>query len=246
MTAARFLADPTALAASAAVIRLAGSEGRHAAAVRRLRPGEPIDLTDGAGLVVSGTVCAAGADWVEVRAEHRRVVPAATPQVTVVQALAKGDAGERAVAAMVELGVDSIVPWSAARSVVRWEGARGERSLQRWRTTAREAAKQSRRAWLPVVADLCMSTDLVERIRRAAVAVVLYESAAIPLSGLALPATGEVLLIVGPEGGITAEELDALAAAGAMLCRLGPSVLRTGTAGIAAAAVVLAGCGRWG
>lgn len=243
MTAARFLAEPAVLAADP--IRLEGPEGRHAAAVRRLRPGEQIDLTDGAGSVVSGLVTATGPDWVEMRVERRLSVPAPQPRVVVVQALAKGEAGERAVAAMVEVGVDEIVPWPASRSVMRWEGDRGARALARWRSTAREAAKQSRRSWLPVVPDPCSTAGLGERIRRAALALVLHEAATRPLAGLAFPATGDVLLIVGPEGGISAEELDSFGAAGAPECRLGPSVLRSATAGTAAAALVLAGCGRW-
>jgi 16S rRNA (uracil1498-N3)-methyltransferase len=244
VTAARFLAEPAALAGE--VIHLDGPEGRHAAAVRRLRPGERIDLTDGHGQVVCGTVTAVGPDWVDVRAESRVAVPAPTPWLVVVQALVKADAGERAVASMVEVGVDEIVPWPAARSVVRWEGVRGEKSLQRWRATAREAAKQSRRAWLPVVGDPCTPGTLTTRVRNAALAVVLHESATAPLAAQRLPTAGDLLLIVGPEGGIAPEEIDQLAAAGAQVCRLGPTVLRTSTAATAAAAVVLAGCGRWG
>lgn len=243
MTAARFLTDSAALAAQ--VIRLDGPEGRHAAAVRRLRPREPVDLTDGAGLVASGLITAAGPDWVEVAVEHRRSVPAAQPRLVVVQALVKGDAGERAVAALVEVGVEEILPWPASRSVVRWEGARGAKSAQRWRSTAREAAKQSRRAWLPTVGELCSADALSDRIRGAALAVALHESATAPLTALRLPTEGEIVLIVGPEGGMATEELAMLADAGARPARLGPSVLRTATAATAAAAVILAGCGRW-
>ena len=243
MTAARFFAEPASLAAEQ--IRLDGPEGRHAAAVRRLRPGEPIDLTDGAGLVVSGIVTATGPDWVEARVERRIAVPAPAPRLVVVQALAKGDAGERALAALVEVGADEIVPWPASRSVVRWAGARGEKSLSRWRSTAREAAKQSRRAWLPVVGDPCPTPDLVDRLRSAALAVVLHESATIPLVGVRLPAAGEIVLVVGPEGGIGPEELALFTDAGVSPCRLGPSVLRTATAATAAASVVLARSGRW-
>lgn len=244
MTAARFLAATAALQAER--VRLDGPEGRHAAAVRRLRPGEPIDLTDGAGLVVSGVVTTVGPDWLEVQALDRRSVPAPEPRLVVVQALVKGDAAERAVAALVELGVEEVVPWPAARSVVQWEGTRGHKGLQRWRSTAREAAKQSRRAWLPVIPYPCTTAELAGRTRAAALAVVLHESAAASVARVDWPRGGEVLLIVGPEGGLTAEELDVLAGAGARSCRLGPTVLRSATAGGAAAAVALAGCGRWG
>lgn len=243
MTAARFLTDSAALAGD--VLRLDGPEGRHAAAVRRLRPGEPIEATDGSGRVASGVITATGPDWVEARIERRTSVPAPQPRVVVVQALAKGDAAERAVAALVEVGVEEILPWLAMRSVVRWQAGRGEKSLQRWRSIAREAAKQSRRAWLPTVGEPCSIDTLRERIRRATLAVALHESATTPLAGLALPTAGELVLIIGPEGGISAEELEELTDAGARPCRLGASVLRTATAATAAAAVILAGCGRW-
>lgn len=243
MTAARFLVPSAALATDP--IRLDGPEGRHAAAVRRLRPGEPIEVTDGAGQVAAGTVAATGPDWLDIAVQRRISVPAANPRLVVVQALAKGDASERAVAALVEVGVDEIVPWPADRSVVRWQGERGERSLQRWRSTAREAAKQARRAWLPAVTNVASPPQLADRIRAAALAIVLHESATAPLTGLVLPAAGDVLLVIGPEGGISTEELGEFQARGAALCRLGPTVLRTSTAGAAGAAVVLAGCGRW-
>ncbi len=243
MTAARFLTDAAAL--TAPVIRLDGPEGHHAAAVRRLRPGEPVDLTDGAGAVASGVISAVGPSWVEVAVEQRTFLATPQPRLVVVQALAKGDAGERAVAALVEVGVEEIVPWPASRSVLRWEGERGAKALQRWRSTAREAAKQSRRAWLPRVGEPCSADTLRDRIRGAALAAALHESATVPLTALRLPTEGEIVLIVGPEGGMAAEELAMLADAGARPARLGPSVLRTATAATAAAAVILAGCGRW-
>jgi 16S rRNA (uracil1498-N3)-methyltransferase len=163
----------------------------------------------------------------------------------VVQGLAKGDRGELAVEMMTEVGVDDLVAWSAARSVTRWEGARGERSLGKWRTIAREAAKQSRRAWIPSVTGPASLADVVDRVSSAACAVVLEANAAVPLSRLALPGTGDVVLVVGPEGGIAPAERSALTAAGAIEARLGPTVLRTSTAGAAAAAVLLSRSGRW-
>jgi 16S rRNA (uracil1498-N3)-methyltransferase len=224
---------------------LSGSEGRHAAVVRRLRVGERADLSDGAGTLASGVVTAVGPEEVAISLRSVHPVPFPAPRITVVQALAKGDRGELAVEMMTEVGVDCLVAWSASRSVTRWEGARGERSLGKWRTVAREAAKQSRRAWIPDVRGPATLADVVTRVSAAACAVVLEADAAVPLSRLALPSAGDVVLVVGPEGGTSPAERSALTAAGAIEARLGPTVLRTSTAGSAAVAVLLSRCGRW-
>jgi 16S rRNA (uracil1498-N3)-methyltransferase len=226
-------------------ILLDGPEGRHAATVRRLRPGERADLTDGAGLVVECVVTSVGRDSLELQATARRHEPAPEPRIVVVQALPKGDRGELAVETMTEVGVDMIVPWAAARCVTQWRPERRAKALGRWRTTAREAAKQARRAWLPEVTDLASTADVAARVADAALAVVLHEEAERPLSGLRIPAEGDLVVVVGPEGGLTAEELTAFAAAGGLPALLGPTVLRTSTAGVAAASVLLTRTGRW-
>jgi 16S rRNA (uracil1498-N3)-methyltransferase len=164
--------------------------------------------------------------------------------VVLVQALAKGDRGELAVELATEVGVDEVVPWSAARCVVKWEGERGAKALARWRSTAREATKQSRRSWLPVVHEPHSTAQVVERARTGTL-LVLHESAEQPLADIDLPASGDVLLVVGPEGGLTEEELEALATAGVVPVRLGRSVLRTSTAGAAGISVVSALTSRW-
>jgi len=246
-----FLADPLP---PVGPFVLDGAEGRHAAAARRLRAGEPLLLSDGRGRVASCVVDGVnGVDGVDggrgcVRLEVRRRWSVAQPAVRVVlaQALVKGDRGELAVELATEAGVDAVLPWRAARSVANWDtGPRGARALQRWRATAREAAKQSRRAWLPVVDEPVSTDELAQRVAGAACSVVLHESAATPLAAVPLPAAGEVLLVVGPEGGIADVELSALVGAGAVAARLGPTVLRTSTA----AAVALGALGvltqRW-
>jgi 16S rRNA (uracil1498-N3)-methyltransferase len=234
---------------------LSGPEGRHAATVRRLRPGERLDVTDGAGGGLACEVVRVRRDAVDCRVVARRSEPAPVPRIVLVQALAKGDRGERAVEMLTEVGVDEIVPWSAARAVVRWEGERGERARERWRVIAAEAAKQSRRLRWPSVADLAGTADVAARVARVAtagLAVVLHEDGGMPLAGLVRSPAGrrpppeEILLVVGPEGGITADELAAFRAAGGTVARLGPTVLRTSTAGVVAAAVVLADTRRWG
>jgi 16S rRNA (uracil1498-N3)-methyltransferase len=240
-----FLADRTALESD--VVVLSGAEGRHAAIVRRLRPGERADVADGAGLVAECVVAGPlrGGDGLELTVLARRQEPRPDPAITVVQALPKGDRGELAVEEMTEVGVDRIVPWAAARSVTVWQGARGERSLGKWRLTAREAAKQSRRAWIPEVTELAATADVAVLAAEAACAIVLEPGAAVSLGRLSLPESGDLLIVVGPEGGITDGEIAAFQTAGATGCRLGPTVLRTSTAGTVAAAIVLTRSGRW-
>jgi 16S rRNA (uracil1498-N3)-methyltransferase len=180
------------------------------------------------------------AELTDVREE-----PPGRPRITVVQALPKGDRGELAVETMTEVGVDAIVPWAAARCITQWKGERGLKALAKWRATAREAGKQSRRVRFPEVADAATTRQVAALLAGADFAAVLHESGEIPLATAELPASGEIVLVVGPEGGVSPEELEAFARAGARPYRLGPSVLRTSTAGTAATAVLLARTGRW-
>ena len=233
------MSNPVFLCADLAGDRvvLDGPEGRHAATVKRLRVGEPLDLVDGTGTRCTGVVTATTKDTVTVAVGAREVEPAPSPRITLVQALAKGDRGELAVELATEVGVDEVVPWAAARCVVRWEGDRGAKALERWRSTAREAGKQSRRAWFPVVRGPLRTAEVAALPGQV---LVLHEDATTPLSAVSL--AGDVVLVVGPEGGISPEELALL---GGTAVRLGPSVLRTSSAGAAAAAVVSARTGRW-
>lgn len=238
-----FLAEPPDLVRSRFL--LGGPEGRHAATVRRLRAGERLDLTDGAGSVAECVVDEAVKDglWVQVLRRHQ--VPRPCPRLVVVQGLPKGDRGELAVEMMTEVGVDVIVPWAAARCVTRWQGERAAKGLARWRGTAREAGKQARRFHLPEVAEMATTSRVEEVLADASLGVVLHEEAETALSGLAPPPDGDIVVVVGPEGGITDEEIARFRAAGAVPALLGTTVLRTSTAGVAAAAVLQARTGRW-
>ena len=139
-----------------------------------------------------------------------------------------------------------MVPWAAARCVAVWKGERATKSLARWRATAREAAKQARRAWFPEVAGLASTAEVAALVAGADLAVVLHEDASEPLAALPVPAEGRVVVVVGPEGGLTDDEVATLVAAGGRAVRLGPEVLRTSTAGVVAAAALLARTPRWG
>lgn len=227
-------------------VEVDGDEAHHAVAVRRLRVGEQVVLTDGAGRSVTGSVTSTGKRTFAVSVEVVTDDSAPTPAFTVVQALPKGDRGELAVEVLTEIGVSRIVPWAASRSVAVWKGERAHKSLARWRSTAREAAKQARRSWLPAVEPLASTAEVLSLVSSADLAVVLHEEATTSLASVTVPAAGEVLVVVGPEGGLAPDELAALSDAGALVVRLGSEVLRTSTAGVAAVAALLSRTERWG
>ncbi|MGW0902386.1 16S rRNA (uracil(1498)-N(3))-methyltransferase [Streptomyces sp. NPDC002853] len=244
MTAPVFVVETFGNAAGRHV--LDGPEGRHAVSVKRLHAGEDVVLTDGAGrwadCVVEDTE---GKDRLILRMGSVREEAPQEPRITVVQALPKGDRGELAVETMTETGVDAIVPWSASRCITQWKGERGLKALGKWRATAREAGKQSRRVRFPEVADAMSTKQVAALLAAADLAAVLHEEGSEPLATADLPAAGHIVLVVGPEGGVSPDELAAFADAGAKPYRLGRSVLRTSTAGTAAAALLLGRTGRW-
>jgi 16S rRNA (uracil1498-N3)-methyltransferase len=226
-------------------VRVEGDEAHHAVAVRRMRVGEALVLTDGLGRSATGEVAATAKRELTVSVSSVESSPRPEPRVVVVQALAKGDRGELAVAVLTEVGVDRIVPWAAARSVADWKGERGARSLNRWQATARESAKQARRSWFPEVATLASTAEVVGLLGSAAGGVVLHEKADASLAAFDVPSSGDLVVVVGPEGGVTGEELAAFEGAGATAVRLGSEVLRTSTAGVAAVAALLSRTPRW-
>jgi 16S rRNA (uracil1498-N3)-methyltransferase len=197
VTAPVFLADRDRLVEGARVM-LDGPQGRHAVTVRRLAPGEAVVLSDGAGRIAHCKVTAAAKNRLELDVLDVYDEPLPQQRLVVIQALPKSDRGELAVGTMTEVGVDVIVPWAAARCIAQWRGERTEKALGRWRATAREAAKQARRSWLPDVTELASTAQVAARIRAAATAVMLHEEATAAIGDIRLPATGDILLIVGP------------------------------------------------
>ena len=226
-------------------IVLSGAEGRHAATVRRLAPGERADVTDGDGMLAECVVTGSGPDLLELAVLARRADPAPDPRIVVVQAIAKGDRGELAVEIMTEVGVDVVVPWAAERCVAKWRGDRGQRALERWRVTAREAAKQARRARFPEITAPAETSGVARLAAAAAAAIILDPDAPAGLRSLPLPARGDIVVVIGPEGGISPAEAARLTSAGAVSARLGPSVLRASSAGAVAAALLLSAGDRW-
>ncbi len=221
-----------------------GDEGFHASNVRRLRPGEEFDLSDGAGEIAHCIVEETAKATLTVRVLDRRSVSAPTPFVTVVQALPKSDRSELAVELATEAGADAFIAWHAARCVARWDGPRVEKGLRRWRATARSAARQSRRAHIPSVSGVMSTPELVEQVRGTRT-LVLHESATMPLAEALVAQTDSLMLVVGPEGGIADDEIEQLSAASATAVRLGPTVLRTSTAAAVALGALGALTGRW-
>jgi 16S rRNA (uracil1498-N3)-methyltransferase len=241
-----FLVAPERLAgvrAGGSVV-LDGPEGRHAATVRRIGVGESVLLSDGRGTRATAEVLAAGKAELELTVTAVEEDPEPALRLVLVQALAKADRDDQAIESATELGVDEVVPWQAVRSIVVWRGDRASKALRKWESVVTAAAKQSRRSRVPVVAEPVGQGALVERIRGSALALVLHEDATTPLAGQTLPDSGDVLVVVGPEGGISPEELAAFEEAGAVPVRLGSTVLRSSSAGPAALAV-LSAASRW-
>jgi len=236
----RYLDEHLADASIGDRVTVTGSEARHAVAVSRLRVGDTVSVGDGAGLVLEGEVVAAEptAFAFEVRSAVR--FERTGPAIILAQALAKGDRDELAIQAATELGVDAIIPWAAGRSIVRWEGSKARKGADRWAAVVREATKQSMRPWLPDVLDLVTSRQLALLAEQTRI-LVLEPAAPTQLTQLPLDSR-DLLLVVGPEGGIAADEL---ATIGGEPVRLGAEVLRTSTAGPAAIAVLNARLGRW-
>ena len=237
-----FLGPVTGVAAGETVV-VEGDEARHAVVVRRIRVGEQVVLVDGSGTSATCVVTETSKSSLVATVSSVTLAPAPTPSVTVVQAIPKGDRAELAVEVLTEIGVDTIVPWAASRCVGVWRGDRATKALAKWRATAREAGKQSRRSWLPEVTEPASTSRVAELVTAADLAVVLHESASSSLASLSLEGVSSVVVVVGPEGGITDEELEAFGSG--HVVRMGEPVLRTSTAGVAAVAALLSRTARW-
>ena len=245
MAATLFYAEVLPEVGGMAVVE--GDEGFHAATVRRLRPGEQLVLSDGAGELAEAEVVSVDKRTLTAQVLARSTAPRPHPPVTVVQAIPKSERSELAVELATEAGADDVIAWQAERCVARWDGERAAKGLRRWRAVARSAARQSRRARIPAVDGPLSTEGLCDYLagRTDAVVLVLHESAGRRLADVPLDQAGAIVLVVGPEGGIGEAELEALTRAGAVPVVLGPTVLRTSTA----AAVALGALGvltsRW-
>ena len=248
MSRAQFYVDALPEVGGIAVVD--GDEGFHAANVRRIRAGEHLDLGDGAGTLAHCVVEDVGKGCLSARVVDRRAVTPAAPSVTVVQALPKSDRSELAIELATEAGADAFVAWHAERCVARWDdAARVEKGLRRWRAVARAAARQSRRPFIPDIDGVVSTPELAERVGAeldaGGMVLMLHESASAPIAGLPLAQAHSLTLLVGPEGGISEDEIATLTGAGARAVRLGPTVLRTSTAAAVALGAIGALTSRW-
>lgn len=241
--ALHFVLESLDTACSGDVVALTGAEAKHAATVRRVKTGEQVTIGNGRGLWATGIVAVATQASVSITLQDAKQVPLPHTQLTLVQALAKGDRDELAIQTATELGIDTVVPWQAERSVSRWSGPKEAKGLARWQTIVREAAKQAHRAWIPRVSAVVASARLAALAHEQRM-LILDPWAEAQLSAVA-PDDRDITLVVGPEGGISPAELALLEAAGAERVRLGDTVLRTSSAGPAAIAVLSAKLGRW-
>lgn len=245
---AHFFIDETQSHLSAGdIVTLAGAEGRHAATVSRLRAGERVTLGNGRGLSATVVVTDVAKDSVVFEVEDVHEIAPPRHAFVLAQALAKTDRDERAVEASVEVGVDAIIPFAAERSVSRWDAAKEIKGRARWQSIAREASKQSLRAWVPEVRPMASCRDL---IALAETRLIVLDAAGItPHAVDWAVASGDhdlqTVFVVGPEGGFSAEERDAFVAGGAVFVRLGNNVLRTSTAGPVAISIASTLSARW-
>ncbi|MEK0156855.1 16S rRNA (uracil(1498)-N(3))-methyltransferase [Arthrobacter oryzae] len=235
---------------------LQGAEARHAVTVKRITVGESVDIADGAGKRLTGTVAAVGHAELTVECSVLETEERPDLRLVLVQALAKGDRDELAAETATELGIDAIIPWQSERSIVRWKGERAAKAHAKWQSVVTAAAKQARRAWIPEVRAAVDGSGLQAAVSAADLAIILHEDAVRPLrrvleswrdgdGGTPVSVPREILLIVGPEGGISPREVTRLCGAGAVTALLGHHVLRSSTAGPAATVLASDILGRW-
>jgi len=243
MTAAEFLVNPGEISKETKTFTLDGDEGRHAATVKRMREGEVIHLCDGQGTRAIASVVKVHKNSLDLSIDQFTFEEAPEPRFVVVQALAKGERAELAVEMLTEVGADAIIPWRAEHSIGKWDSV--EKGLEKWRRTSRESAKQSRRAWIPEISNLKSTAEVCELMSQAQSVFVLHESADQALAACAIREQGTIMIVVGPEGGISPDELAAFSAAGARVVHMGASVMRTSTAGAIAVGGLLMRSQRW-
>jgi len=226
-------------------IKIAGAEAKHAMSVRRLQIGEAIAVSDGQGQKARGKVSQLSKEFLEIDVESIETIERPKPQLVLVQALAKGDRDEMAVQACTELGIQTVIPWQSERSVSIWKPEKQDKQRLRWQTIATEAAKQSLRPFIPAVEKVLGTEELVERLKKFDLTLVLDPTSSAPLTGVPLTGHHSIAIVVGPEGGISPEELERFRSAGLSLVGLGSGILRTSTAGVAVVSYLQATLGNW-
>jgi 16S rRNA (uracil1498-N3)-methyltransferase len=226
------------------LIEVSGDEAHHAIKVLRTSVGEEILISDGTGNWVRACV-----EYIEKKTFTAKVLergfqPEKSPRLIVVQGLPKSDRVKDAIEILVESGVDVIIPWQADRSISKWQ----KDSLTKWQSVAEAATKQSRRFRKPEIIDGLSLSQLLEIESENSAVLVMHESATTKLSEVVtskFAGMSEIVIVIGPEGGISDSELELLQSTGAHIVGLGPEVFRSAHAGGAALSAVSALIGRW-
>ena len=241
MTNPVFFVDPANLVIGTCVVD--GDEGRHAATVKRIRVGEAVDLCDGDGRRATGQVTAVTKNSIDVQVEDISIDSQSEMNILAVQALAKGDRAELSIEIANEVGADEIIPWKAEHCIAKWDDS--GKTLSKWQRIAREASKQSRRSRIPEIHTAQTTAQLLEQLAPCDAVYVLHESATQSLASAYIPQRGVVAVVTGPEGGISANEIEQFRDAGFNIVRMGDTVMRTSTAGAIAIGVISAKTSRW-
>lgn len=240
MSAEVYLAERGSLPVGISTFTLVGDEAHHAVKVKRTKVGEVIEVVDGFGIRIRGEVTEVNKNSLTVTIMDRIEESKPKLTLTVAQALAKGERADLALEILTEVGVDFILPWRADHSIAKWDDP--QKGKAKWQNIVAQAAKQSRRSWIPEIKELVNPEKLVDLATEFDVALVLHESAVRSFADVWLPEQGSILLIVGPEGGISKRELELLA--NIQQVRMGKTVMRTSTAGAVAAGAILSKT-RW-
>jgi 16S rRNA (uracil1498-N3)-methyltransferase len=226
------------------LIEVSGDEAHHAIKVLRINVSEEILISDGAGNWVRASVENIEKKTFTAKVLERGFQPEKSPRLIVVQGLPKSDRVKDAIEILVESGVDQIIPWQADRSISKWQ----KDSLDKWQSAAVAATKQSRRFRKPEIIDGLSLSQLLEIESENSAVLVMHESATTKLSEVVtskFAGMSEIIIVIGPEGGISESELTVLEGAGAHIVGLGPEVFRSAHAGGAALSAVSALIGRW-
>ena len=227
------------------VFVLAGPEAKHAISAKRMSVGEAIAVSDGAGLKLRGKVSRVLKDQLEVSVEIVEEITKPSTKLVLVQALAKGDRDELAIQACTELGISEVIPWQADRSVSIWKSEKKQKGQTRWQSIVTEAAKQSLRSYVPKVVEVLDTPELIQALQVFDQVLVLDPESKTSITSFTPPVAGTTAIVVGPEGGISEQELESFSKAGFSNVHLGSGVLRTSTAGIAALSYMQAKLGDW-
>lgn len=253
MTLPVFLTE-TPLAGASGTITVGPEVAGHAVRVRRMGAEEELELIDGTGVRLRGTIQEGTSESLTLSVTDVTEEPQQRPRLVLVQALAKNDRDIQAIEAATEVGVDTVIPWAAQRSIADWPAKKAHKMAAKWANVLTAATLQARRARVPELGELIRGTAVTQLVTPTSRVIVLDETESSGLTeavndlGEGSTTQGdidEIVVIVGPEGGITPAEVDALVSEGARTAVLGPTILRASTAGPVALAIVQTLLGRW-